>query len=57
MLLWTSKAVAANQSGSAIENMVFCVYVCVCMCVGEDSLSGRRVIHNLIFISHSLVIS
>lgn len=47
MLLWTSKAVAASQSGSAIENMVFCVYTCVC--VGEDSLSGRRVIHNLIF--------
>lgn len=33
MLLWTSKAVAANQSGSAIENMVFCVYVCVCVYV------------------------
>lgn len=27
------------------------------MCGGEDSLSGRRVMHNLKFISHSLAVS
>lgn len=38
--MWTSKAVAASESGSAIENVVFRVCVCV--------------IHNLTFIPHSL---